>query len=91
MGPFLNDFGNLITNPESIVEMLKNQYEGVYSSPVEAMEIVHPDNFFKTSDAEEQLDNIVFDRIGILEAIDKLLNNSNPGPDGISSILLKKC
>ena len=92
VGPFLDETGNLITNPEVIVDMLKLQYESVYSKPLESMNVEDPSNFFKLDDdAEEQLDNAVFNRSDILEAIEKLSANSAPGPDGIPSLFLKKC
>ena len=43
------------------------------------------------NDDEEHLDNAVFNRIDVLEALEKLSSSSAPGPDGIPSLLLKKC
>ena len=62
VGPFLDEAGNLVTSPESIVKMLKKQYESVFSNPDESMEVLDPDNFFSVNDAEEQLESVVFDR-----------------------------
>ena len=59
--------------------MLKNQYESVYSDPVNSMKVTDPSSFFNTSEAEEILDNAVFNRDDILEALDKLSSNSAPG------------
>ena len=91
VGPFLDQNGNLVTKPESITEMLKEQYESVYSSPKESMKIQDAQEFFSQSNASEQLDNVTFDRLDVLDALDKLSSNSSPGPDGIPSILLKRC
>ena len=87
---FWTNDGNLILQPEDQVDMLKKQYESVFSSPIEAKKVMDHTTFFKSNEAEEQLDNAVFDRNDIVDALDKLSSNSAPGPDGIPSILLKK-
>ena len=43
------------------------------------------------NEAETTLDNIPFDRVDILNVIDKLSVSAAAGPDGIPAILLKKC
>ena len=89
VGPFLDEEGNLVTNTENIAEMLKAQYESVFSHPVPAKVISDPENFFKSSDADEQLDNVIFNRDDVIEALDKLSTNAAPGPDGIPALYLK--
>ena len=91
VGQFLDDSGNLVTDPQISVDMLKQQYESVYSSPVQSMKIEDPLNFYNINNAVEQLDNVVFNRNDIIEALEKLSTSSAPGPDGIPSIILKKC
>ena len=91
VGPFLNEDGNLVADNESMVEMLKNQYESVYSTPVESMKISDPDSFFTLDDTNEELDNVTIGRDEVIEALEKLSTNAAPGPDGIPAILLKKC
>ena len=91
MGPFLNEDGNLVTDDDSIVEMLKSQYESVFSTPVESKKISNPESFFMPGNSDEEIDNVVFGREDVVEALNKLSNNAAPGPDGIPSVLLKKC
>ena len=91
MGPFLDEKGNLVTNNDSIAEVLKNQYESVFSEPVEAKKISDPEDFFKLDDTVQEIDNVIFGREEVIDALGKLSNNAAPGPDGIPSILLKKC
>ena len=91
VGPFIDEKGELVSNKENIVDMLKTQYESVFSKPDVSKKVEDPEAFFTHSVAEEKLDNITFDRNDVLEALDKLSNKSSPGPDGIPSILLKKC
>ena len=51
-----------MTNPENIAEILKAQYESVFSHPVKAKVISDPKNFFQSSNADDQLDNVMFNR-----------------------------
>ena len=52
--------------------MLINQYESDFSIPVEDMKILDPESFFNINEAKEQLDSVFFDRLEILDALDKL-------------------
>ena len=88
MGPFLDEKGNLVTNNDSIAEVLKNQYQSVFSEPVEAKKISDPEDFFKLDDTVQEIDNVIFGREEVIDALGKLSNNEAPGPDGIPSILL---
>ena len=91
IGPFFCKEGNPITESKEIVEMLRQQYESVFSIPLEEKQILNPEEFFSTNDAKETLDNIPFNRKDILEKIDCLSAGAASGPDGIPAILLKKC
>lgn len=91
VGPFIDDRGDLVSNKDNIVDMLKSQYESVYSTPDVNKKVLDPEEIFKHSKAEEQLDSVVFDRMDDLEALEKLSKKCSPGPDGIPSILIKKC
>jgi hypothetical protein len=91
IGPFFNVDGNPVLDAETIVEMLRNQYDGVFSNPKKEASIKNPNDFFATNDAQTTLENISFDRQDILDMIDKLSPGASAGPDGIPSILLKKC
>ena len=71
--------------------MLKDQYESVFSNPVESMKIDDPVNFFMSDHTSEEIDNVIFGRDEVIEALDKLSTNAAPGPDGIPAVLLKKC
>ena len=51
----MDDEGNLVSNSENIAEMLKSQYESVFSSPVQAKVITDPEYFFQSSDADDQM------------------------------------
>ena len=46
VGPFLNKSGDVVKDGATIADMLKQQYESVYSTPVKKMEISNPLEFF---------------------------------------------
>ena len=71
--------------------MLKEQYNSVFSSPREDKKVSSPVEFFSINTANEQLDNIVFDKEDVIDAIDKLNKSSSCGPDGVPAIFLKMC
>ena len=52
--------------------------------------ISDPENFFHSINADELLDNVMFKRDDIIEALEKLSANAFPGPDGFPAVLLKK-
>ena len=91
IGPFFDKDGNPVLDGNIIVEMLRQQYDSVFSIPKEEAFIQNPVEFFSTTEADTFLDNITFDRMDILNMIDKLSMGAAAGPDGIPSILLKKC
>ena len=91
IGPFLNQEGDVVTDGVTITEMLKEQYNSVFSSPREDKKVSSPVEFFSINTANEQLDNIVFDKEDVIDAIDKLNKSSSCGPDGVPAIFLKMC
>ena len=91
IGPFFNKDGNPVNEPKTIVEMLSEQYDSVFSSPVEEKTVTNPGDFFLSNEAETKLESIPFDRQDIIDKIDSLSVGAAAGPDGIPAILLKKC
>ena len=91
IGPLLDSAKNLISCPSKISELLKIQYESVFSTPLEPM--ISSDEIFNTADNSEgsTLSDIPFAPVDIEEAIDELSSNSSAGPDQFPSILLKQC
>ena len=91
IGPFFNQDGNPELDPHAIAEMLRKQYDSVFSSPKEENMILNPDEFFSVNNSPTQLDYITFNRNDIIEQIDKLSVGAAAGPDGVPAILLKRC
>ena len=81
--------GDPVQEPESIVDMLKTQYESVFSIPDKDRKVENPEEFFNSE--EISLDNVPFNRDDIINMIDSLSAGAAAGPDGIPAILLKKC
>ena len=75
----------------TITDMLKSQYESVYSSPLQDKAVSNPQEFFSMNNASQQLDSIQIHRDDIIQALDQLSLSSAAGPDGVPAILLKRC
>ena len=91
MGPLLDAAKKLISCPEKMAEILKRQYDAVFSVPLESM-MESTDIFDKNYNVEGPvLSDISFDPVDIEEAIDELSANSAAGPDQFPAVLLKQC
>ena len=88
IGP-LKDGGKLVENEKEMAEILKKQYDSVFSVPAADKLIQSPTDFF-TSD-QLPLQDFDFNENDVSSAIDEISPNSSPGPDDIPAILLKKC
>jgi len=89
IGPFLQENGDKMEDSEA--EVLRKQYEKVFSTPKQDAEINNAKDFFKGTDSDETINNVIFNYEDIRNAIDELSSNASAGPDGIPAILLKKC
>ena len=91
IGPLLDAAKKLISCPEKMAEILKRQYDAVFSVPLESM-MESTDIFDKNYNVEGPvLSDISFDPVDIEEAIDELSANSAAGPDQFPAVLLKQC
>ena len=90
IGPILDTANNLISCPAKMAEILKRQYDAVFSDPLEPMEPA-TDIFDITDTFDGQtLSDIPFGSEDIEMAIDELSPISAAGPDQFPSILLKQ-
>ena len=91
IGPLFDSTKKLVTCPQKIAEILKVQYEAVFSVPQEPM--MTPSDIFSSSEESETplLTNITFEPADVEEAIDELSTNSAAGPDQFPAMLLKQC
>ena len=91
IGPLLDAAKTLVSCPAKMAEMLKTQYDTVFSTPLQPM-MASSDIFNETSNSDIPiLSDIYFAPVDIEEAIDELSANSAAGPDQFPAILLKQC
>ena len=87
IGPLEQD-GALISDPGEMAEILRLQYESVFSQPMQPSSL----NISPASDGvAEDLPSIRFRSEDFVEAAGELRSNSAAGPDGIPAVLIKKC
>ena len=70
-----------------MANLLSTQYSLVFSKPSEDS----PYFAVEENENDATITDIEFTEQDIIDAIDELKNNSASGPDGLSSIFLKKC
>ena len=84
IGPLVDPKGNYITNPRKLADMFSEQYKSAFSTPCQ-----FPMNYGKSH--AYTLNDIIFNEMDSIHAIDELSPHSAPGPDRYPAILLKKC
>jgi hypothetical protein len=88
IGPLTAPNGQTITDIKQMSQLLKVQYESVFSKP----KSIHADESEgSTSSSQKVLNDIKFDEKDIEKACKELKPNSAAGPDEIPAILLQKC
>ena len=76
--------GNMDNTPAGMAKILSDQYEAVFSDPIDLELDI---NNIPASIIED----IAFTEDCIKKAINELANNAAPGPDGFPALLLKNC
>ena len=90
IGPFYDKNDELVNDDFKLAEILRNQYENVFSIPIEEMKV--DENLFEENyDDLTSIPNVHFVKEDILDAIDHLSNYAAAGPDGFPAVLLKIC
>jgi hypothetical protein len=91
LGPFLE---NNKVIPGSAANILRKQYESVFTVPREDCVVSDPDEFFRVDTEEPNLSiisNIFISKLDMLASIAKLSSSSAAGPDGVPASLIKRC
>ena len=89
IGPLIDSAKRLISAPREMAEMLSTQYSSVFSTP---RSIISPLNIFpETTHIPDGIGDIIFSDDELADAMQELKSNAAPGPDGVPSILLKRC
>ena len=86
VGP-LKAQNKLVTNPSKMAEMLKGQFEAVFSQPVNSANIEE----LLEEPGPRCLEDLEFSEEDIAEAIKTIPLHSAPGPDGIPAKVLREC
>ena len=99
VGPFIDpSTGKSNPSPVFTAETLKEQYNGVFSTPRQEWTVTNPEEFFSPQPPPEPgeedsdlLEDIPFTVKDIELACAELRGNAAPGPDGVPAMLLKSC
>ena len=86
VGPLLCN-QNLVSEPNNMCEILRKQFESVFSIPLNTVDI---DNLLEQP-GPRCLEDIIFTEDDIVESVKRIPTQSSPGPDGIPAKLLKEC
>ena len=91
IGPFIDTVtGRPNPDADFTAETLRKQYSSFFVTTRSAWSVPKPREFFSAERrAPGQLEDFKFTKQDIIEACEKLRNNSSPGPDGIPPQLLK--
>ena len=88
IGP-LQAEGRLVTNTKEMSELLREQYESVFSTPKYKREELVVE--LEGVDEPARLTDLDFTVEDIARSLGELNVNSAPGPDGVPTVLLKNC
>jgi len=92
IGPLQKPNGDITNEASEMANILRQQYESVFSKPCESKKVLQPKQFFSEVDINKpSLVDIDFTVEDIERAIDKMSANSSAGPDGFSAMFIKNC
>ena len=93
IGPLKKEDGSFTDDNKEMSELLRHQYETVFSNPDRSKIITDQQEFFMTNPetGNPQILDIEFGPKDIVDAITSMSSNSAAGPDTWSSILIKNC
>ena len=92
VGPFVDQqTGAINPDPLHTAEIMRNQYESVFSVPKTQSIVSDPGSFYSSTSSDSSLADIVFTREDIETACNELSSRSSAGGDGVPATLLKSC
>jgi hypothetical protein len=86
IGPLLDENNEYTSSSKKMADILSKQYQSVFSEPMPQSIYTNAANV-----TNNLIEDINFDEEDIINAIDEFSTNSSSGPDGLATILLKKC
>ena len=88
IGPLIK-YEEVISDPKTIAQVLREQYDSVYSKPYENCLVHDPVTLFSTTNSEFlSITNIDFEGQDLVTSIMQISNNSAASPDNFLAILL---
>ena len=87
IGPLKKQNDEITSDPKEMAEILQNQYAASWSTPQLQSNNGKPPP--KSNPPEKKLEDLEFDIVDVIEAINSLPKNSTPGPDGVGAFILK--
>ena len=92
IGPLIKNNGVYTTDDKEMSELLRKQYETLFSSPHQSKRVEDQERFFMEDNRNiTQISDIEFGPPDMERAINCMPLHSAPGPDSWSSVLLKNC
>ncbi|KAK8371789.1 hypothetical protein O3P69_015569 [Scylla paramamosain] len=92
VGPLYGVDGEPTADPKQMANILRSQYESVFSNPNEEKRITNPGPFFTdSSNTPQTLSSISISEKDITEAIKAIAPDAAAGPDGFHAQLLRNC
>ena len=92
IGPLKRADGSFTDNPEEMADLLRIQYESVFSKPKTDFRIENPDVFFFSDNGNgPAISDIELTPDDFVKAIDEMPMHCAPGPDTWNSLFIKKC
>ena len=89
IGPLIKN-GEMVTDCADMADALQDQYIDACSRPL-IPDVANAIGEWAGPDREDTIDQVVLNRSNLREAMAKLSERSSAGPDGVPSILLKRC
>ena len=86
VGPLMHN-DRLVNEPAAMCEILKNQFETVFSTPIESYNM----SSITQQPGPRCLEEVIFTEEDIASAIKSIPVQSAPGPDGIPAKFLREC
>lgn len=91
IGPLEDQDGKLTGDPESVANLLEDQYKKVFAVPVPHKAKKKSKVFSSDEDQAPTIKDINFGKEEVIKAINEIRENSTAGPDQLPATLLKRC
>ncbi|XP_069185881.1 uncharacterized protein [Procambarus clarkii] len=92
IGPLRKGDGTFTDDNKEMSEILRFQYNTVFTEPLNTLKINDPNEFFlNVTPTSNYISDVTLSSLDLEVAIDSMLMHSAPGPDSWNSVFIKKC